>query len=239
MVTYVRDTTGRFQQRPHYKPEELDRACETIITGFLKDLYGQVRYPVETEDLKKLIERDAEDLDVYADLSCYGADVEGVTEFHPGHKPRVLIASVLTEDERRENRLRTTLTHEYGHVHFHSYLWEVEPPPPDLLRQQPNRDKVICKRDTMIDASQTDWMEWQAGYVCGAILMPKSAVSRLCREYVEAQGIFGAVTLSTAHGQALVSAVVNAFQVSEDAARVRLLKLGLLSDAAPNHSLFG
>ena len=66
MVTYVRDQTGRFLQRPHYKPEELDRECESVITGFLKDLYGEVRYPVDTEDLKKLIERDAEDLDVYA-----------------------------------------------------------------------------------------------------------------------------------------------------------------------------
>lgn len=55
MVTYVHDTTGRFQQRPHYNPEELDRECETIVTGFLKCLYGEIRYPVETEDLKKLI----------------------------------------------------------------------------------------------------------------------------------------------------------------------------------------
>ncbi len=167
MVTYVRDQTGRFQQRPHYKPEELDRECESVITGFLKGLYGEARYPVDTEDLKKLIERDAEDLDVYADLSIYGPDVEGVTEFKPGRKPAVKIASVLTEDDRRQNRLRTTLRHEWGHVHFHAYLWEVEPPPPDFLRQQPNRDKVICKRDSMLDAAQTDWMEWQAGYVCG------------------------------------------------------------------------
>ncbi len=79
MVTYVRDQTGRFQQRPHYKPEELDRECESVITGFLKGLYGEARYPVDTEDLKKLIERDAEDLDVYADLSIYGPDVEGKT----------------------------------------------------------------------------------------------------------------------------------------------------------------
>jgi len=46
MVTYVRDLTGRFLQRPHYKPEELDRECESVISGFLKDLYGEVRYPV-------------------------------------------------------------------------------------------------------------------------------------------------------------------------------------------------
>jgi Zn-dependent peptidase ImmA (M78 family) len=85
----------------------------------------------------------------------------------------VSISIDLTEDTRRENRLRTTLTHEYGHVRFHAYLWDIEPPSPDLLRRLPNGNKIICKRDTMIDAKQTDWMEWQAGYICGAILMPK------------------------------------------------------------------
>src|SRR6185312_12486302 len=99
----------------------------------LKGLHGDVRYPVGTEDLKTLIERDTEDLDVYADLSSYGAEVEGVTEFNPGRRPSVKIRSQLTEDSRYENRLRTTLTHEYGHVRFHGYLFETEPPQAELL----------------------------------------------------------------------------------------------------------
>ena len=92
-MKYVRDTTGRFQQRPHYEPDELDVECERIIKPFLKDLYGEIKYPVQTEDLKKLIERDADDLDVYADLTVYGLEVEGVTEFRPGKKPRVSISA--------------------------------------------------------------------------------------------------------------------------------------------------
>lgn len=239
MVKYVRDTTGRFQQRPHYEPNELDVECEGIIRSFLKDLYGQVEFPVETEDLKKLIERDADDLDVYANLSIYGQEVEGVTEFRPGKKPRVRVSASLTEDDRRENRLRTTLTHEYGHVRLHGYLWEMEPPTPDLLRQQPNRDKIICKRDTMIDAAQTDWMEWQAGYVCGALLMPKSAVTRVCRGHVEANGIYGPVSLQSPVAGQLIQSVVTGFQVSQDAARVRLLKLGFLTHGPESKGLFG
>lgn len=238
MATYVRDKTGRFPQRPHYKPEELDHDCEAIITGFLKALHGEVRYPIDTEDLKKLIERDAEYLDVYADLSAYGADVEGVTLFRQGHKPRVLICTSLTDSERRENRLRTTLTHEYGHVHFHNYLWQVDAPS-DLLRKQPNSDKGICKRDTILDAKQNDWMEWQAGYACGAILMPKSAVVRLVHDYAEQNGLYGSISLQTPHARNLIHSVETAFQVSEDAARVRLLKIGLLTAEAPNQSLFG
>jgi len=238
-VKYVRDTTGRFQQRPHYEPDELDVECERIIKPFLKDLYGEIKYPVQTEDLKKLIERDADDLDVYADLTGYGLEVEGVTEFRPGKKPSVSISAELTEDDRRENRLRTTLTHEYGHVRFHAYLWEIEPPSADLLRQQPNRDKIICKRDTMIDAVQTDWMEWQAGYICGALLMPKSAVIGLCREHIEANGIYGPVSLQSPAGSQIIQTIVKAFQVSQDAARVRLLKLGLATAAAETKNLFG
>lgn len=90
----------------------------------------------------------------------------------------------------------------------------------------------------MINAAQTDWMEWQAGYVCGAILMPKSAVAQACREYVEGNGVFGAVSLQTVHGQNLISRIVTAFQVSEDAARVRLLKLGILTAEAQTQSRF-
>ncbi|MDQ6732916.1 MAG: hypothetical protein M3Z35_02180, partial [Nitrospirota bacterium] len=99
MSTYVRDNTGRFPQRPHYKPEELDHDCEAIITDFLKTLHGEVRYPIDTEDIKKLIERDAEYLDVYADLSSYGTYVEGMTQFRQGHKPRVLICTSLTDSD--------------------------------------------------------------------------------------------------------------------------------------------
>jgi Zn-dependent peptidase ImmA (M78 family) len=238
MVTYVRDQTGRFQQRPHYKPEELDRECESIITVFLRGLHGEIRYPIETEDLKTLIERDTEDLDVYADLMAYGAEVEGVTEFHPGRKPSVKIASPLTQDNRRENRLRTILTHEYGHVRFHGYLFEVEPPQADLLHQKPDRNKINCKRDSMIDAAQSDWMEWQAGYACGALLMPKTAVLATCRSYAERHGLYGAISLQTAEGTAVIARMTAAFKVSTDAARVRLLKLGVVTEGPANRSLF-
>jgi hypothetical protein len=238
VVKYVRDNTGRFSQRPHYKPEELDRECENVISNFLKGAYGKAEFPVSTDDLTRLIERDTEDLDLYADLSVYGPNVEGVTEFRPESKPRVKISASLADDSKRENRLRTTLTHEYGHVRFHAYLWDVEPPAPDLLRGNPNADKQICKRDSILDAGQADWMEWQAGYVCGALLMPVSRVRRLAREYLESHGLYGAVGRTDSHGLALVEALARQFGVSADAARIRLLKLGILGETSAGPSLF-
>jgi len=234
----VPDRTGRFPERPHYDSEELDKECEKIITQFLRELYGEAVFPVSTDDLTKLIERKAEDLDLYADLSSLGPDVEGVTEFRPRHKPNVRISAKLSNDPRRENRLRTTLTHEYGHTHFHAYLWATQPSGPDFLNPRIATEPSHCKRDTMLGAPQTDWMEWQAGYVCGALLMPRSVLARVVGEYQEQHALFGSVSVDGTHGQALIARVVNAFQVSEDAARVRLTKLNYLgSEHGP--SLFG
>jgi Zn-dependent peptidase ImmA (M78 family) len=238
VVKHIPDRTGRFAQRPHYDPEELDRECEGIINSFQKDSYGEIKFPVSTSDLTRLIEREADDLDLYADLSEYGSDVEGVTEFFRGRKPCVKISRELSEDERRENRLRTTLTHEYGHVHFHAYLWELESARKGLFASQQNGNRQICKRDNIIDAVQSDWMEWQAGYVCGAILMPVMAVRRLTSEYQESHGLYGVIGFDSSHGRNLIEAVQSRFQVSADAARVRLTKLGILGAVSAGPSLF-
>lgn len=238
MVKYVPDRTGRFIQRPHYTQGELDRECENIVSTFLKDRHGAVEFPISTDDLTVLIERDTESLDLYADLSKYGPEVEGLTHFQPRRKPRVLISKRLAEDEHRQNRLRTTLAHEYGHIRFHAYLWEIEPPQPDLLRSKPTAAMQICYRDKMLDASQTDWMEWQAGYMCGAFLMPASRVKSAAGRYLESNGLYGVVGVNDRHGRALIEIVKAGFEVSEDAARIRLIKLGLLGAQSAGPSLF-
>ncbi|MBF6560343.1 MAG: hypothetical protein IVW56_08650, partial [Candidatus Binataceae bacterium] len=63
-----------------------------------------------------LIERDAADLDLATNLSDDIHEVFGFTQFERGQKPVVKIARELWEQRHRNNRLRTTLTHEYGHV---------------------------------------------------------------------------------------------------------------------------
>ncbi len=184
--------------------------------------------PIPTDDLTLLIEGDVSDFDGYADLSRFGSGVQGLTEFLPDRKPRVSIAKDLAEDERRQNRYRTTLTHEYGHVRLHAYLFEMEERPNRGLDNKPNRDDhiQICKRDTIISASQTDWMEWQAGHVCGAILMPASAIKRLAGNFQREHDIYGPVSPQGTHGRDLITAVTAAFQVSAEAAKVRLSRLG-------------
>jgi Voltage gated chloride channel len=128
------------------------------------------------------------------------------------HRPCVLrrpalllrISASLAGDETRQNRLRTTLAHEYGHVRFHAYLWDLEPPDPDLLKSNPNVSMQICYCDNILDAAQTDWMKWQAGYVCGALLMPASKVRELAGANLESQGLFDLVGQRDSHGLALI-----------------------------------
>src|SRR6266536_3811685 len=130
-MKWVPDKTGRFQQCPHYLPEELDTECEQLIASFLQKRYGKVEFPIKTEDLTVFIEEKA-DLDSFADLSGEEGDVEGMTEFLPRKRPTVGIAGSLNQPYL-ENRLRTTLTHEYGHVHYHRFMFDLESSPVELL----------------------------------------------------------------------------------------------------------
>lgn len=227
-MKYVKDTTGRFTQRPHFEPVEIDHDCEKLVKKFLRERYGETTFPLRTDDLTILLERDSEDLDLWADLTAEGDGVEGVTYFSRGRKPRVCISAELSESPNLENRLRTTLAHEYGHVRYHGPLYQVEAVTGQLFAAPSNDGSIKCKRDTIYSApAQYDWMEWQAWYACGAILMPYTEVRKLTKSLV-AQAEVGSASHGSEFDKLLVESVREKFQVSADAARVRLLKLGLL-----------
>ncbi|MGE3756916.1 MAG: ImmA/IrrE family metallo-endopeptidase [Pseudobdellovibrionaceae bacterium] len=233
-MRYVKDKTGRFSERPHYEPKELDQACEKIIVDFMRSQHGTMRLPIDTEDIKNLIERDTDYLDCYADLSEYGSDVEGVTIFQPGKKPIVKISKKLTENDRYENRLRTTLTHEYGHVHFHAYLFTLDQDQDSFFQNQ-KPQSLVSKRENILNAPVTDWMEWQAGYACGALLMPLSNIQKIAAAFLETNNHFGPISPDGAKGSELIAKVVETFKVSVEAAKIRLLKLEILgSERGPS-----
>jgi len=235
-MKWVKDKTGRFPQRPHYLPEEIDDECERVVRDFLSKKYGKVEYPIKTDDLTVLIEQKA-DLDSYADLSDEPGEVEAVTEFTPRQRPVVRIASALNATNM-ENRLRTTLTHEWGHVHFHQFMFDdLTNQGPSLFTSQPKTHTNKCHRDNMIGASERDWMEWQAGYACGAVLMPSSVLLETVKRFRDEKEIpYANLTVASEHGQQLITFVTSTFQTSREAARVRLLKRGILGDAGSNRT---
>jgi IrrE N-terminal-like domain len=229
-MQWVRDRTGRFPERPYYQPAELDAECERLITEFLSARHRTVAFPVVTDDLSVLVEQAGAALDMYADLSVYGGDIDGFTDFVPGRDPLVRISRRLSENPRYENRLRTTLTHEFGHVRFHSLLWEARWALGDLFaggRQVAH----LCRREMIAGAPAIDWAEWQAGYVSGALLMPASYLHGVVRGFLEREQLFqGPFPVNSRAGQLLVGEVTAAFAVSKDAARVRLLRHGVLTE---------
>jgi hypothetical protein len=82
-------------------------------------------------------------------------------------------------------------------------------------------------------------MEWQAGYVCGALLMPITHFRRVVSSYQQANGIFGPVSLGSKHAAPLIDVIRTEFKVSADAARVRLSQHGFLKIEDLGRSLFG
>jgi uncharacterized protein DUF955 len=228
---WTRDRTGRFPERPYYPQQELEYECEHLITTFLRARHGAVAFPIVTDDLTVLIEGLGASLDLYADLSAYERTVQGFTEFAPGRRPLVRISRQLSENPRYENRLRTTLAHECGHVWLHRALWEAQWRLGHLFGGR-GRMAYVCAQATMLHAHTVDWAEWQAGYVSGALLMPVSYVNEVIRRFLEREQVLrGPFRIASPSGRLLVREVAAAFAVSQEAARVRLLQRGVLTEA--------
>ena len=228
-MRWIADRTRRFQQRPYYAEHELDEQCQEIVAGFLKAKYGSAAYPITTDDLTVMIERDVAELDLYANLAGEGRGVEGVTELRHRKKPSVRIARYLSESPARENRLRSTLAHEYAHVVFHGFLWALEDGgrKPGPVRSHYRR----CRRSRVVASPQTDWMEWQAGYAGGALLMPIAPLAAIVQAALDEWGIAKHVRQGDRRHSELVESVSQAFAVSKAAANVRLSKLCYVAPA--------
>jgi hypothetical protein len=223
-VHYVRDVTGRFPERPYYEAAELNELCEGIVQPFLVRKHGSCLYPIRTDDLALLLELQDVILDSYCDLSAYGANTEGASVFAPDEPARVSISKNLSENPRRENRYRSTLAHEFGHVLLHGPLF-CAAKTGDLFETSSSSRAATCKRQTIERAPWSDWLEWQAGFVSGALLMPASAVRNLAKDILMGQAT---PPLASPAAEALIEDVRRAFQVSREAAEVRLQQLGLV-----------
>jgi hypothetical protein len=216
----IPDLTGRFPERPHYEIEELEQECERIMESFLLSRYGQYSIPVPTEARVELLERETTEVNLYCDLSGEGEEVHGVTEFFPGQKPNVSIARKLSFQHWREHRKRSTLPHEYGHVHWHTWLFD---------RYCKRRERHKCLRAQIVLASgEIDWMEWQAGYISDAMLMPRSRMQLHVAAFRAERGVEGRLDEESIEGQLLIQRTSELFKVSPEAARVRLRQLGYL-----------
>jgi len=226
-MKWVPDATGRFSERPHYEPHELDSECEAMVESFLLNRHGEIRYPISTGDLILMLEKYSDSLDLYADLGH--PDIWGETLFVAGKKPKVKIAKILSENERFENPLRTTITHEFSHIHLHGFLFEMKGSEKNLFTSQGSMHgkPSVCRRTQIQSPAIYDWLEWQAAYASGALLIPKRSVQNVVQDYRSRLQIkVDAIEIGTREGSQLVEDVSKCFRVSKEAAEVRLAKLG-------------
>lgn len=238
-VRLIPDHTGRFEKRPYWEQEALDTECERVVTEFLREYKGRVEFSLETDALMLLVERHVSSLDRFADLSDEGEGVQGATDFVVGEKPRIRIARELSHQEWRENRLRTTVAHEFGHVRLHGPFWEQQMRQQALFSDDELPSSRSCHETDLIEADRTDWVEWQAGYVSGALLMPRSHVNDVVRQELREREHYSRVSADSRLAETLVERVSEAFQVSTAAARVRLLQLDAITQDDVGPSLFG
>jgi len=206
-VRWLRDATGRFPRRPHYETDELESECDKLRRE-LRQLRSADAEALTLDDLSVLIEHRAADLDLYAELP---AEFDGVTEFSRDNRPHVKVAARLSAQARFEHRLRTTLAHELAHVVLHNFIWWFDPG----VAFDPHALSPRCA----LRMRSVDWMEWQANYCAGALLVPADALDTRAEPVWE----------RSSGGRALVRSVQTRFDVSAQVATIRLRQLGRLS----------
>lgn len=230
-MKWIKDKTGRFPERLYFENGEIDSACESIIRSFFsKELRKPFCPPFTTDHLEVLINTEVGNLDLYADLSKEGEDVEGLTEFAPGKKPFIKISSLLSSSEIYKNRLKSTIAHELFHAKFHNLLWALKWSQDDFFGSSVN--KIKCHRKQILGTGQTDWVEWQAAYGSGAFTMPKSFLLEAVKDFRRLKGVSVAASIDyhSETGSEIIKHISNVFEVSEEAAKVRLLQMGFIHE---------
>ncbi|MFD3458235.1 ImmA/IrrE family metallo-endopeptidase [Nocardia fluminea] len=233
-------------QRIWYEPTEIARIAEDELRR--ASLMPTPSSPVT--DLERFIEVHLKAaLDQYADLPD---GVLGVTQFAAGRPPMVSINGKLTESVEVEDenqgllgRWRATLAHEASHVLFHRYLFEPEMAQlvagsraPDGSALQ-RAGAVRCLHRDVAPTSTTewkavrrrsDWKEVQANRGMAALLMPERVFTRVA--YRQASQASDNRTAFAARSTLLASAMARIFNVSKQAAEIRLNELGVTPTAS-------
>jgi Zn-dependent peptidase ImmA (M78 family) len=220
---WLSDPTRRFSLRPVFRSEDLNSSIEEFVSNFLGRRNRTHRYPVLDDDLERLVDGLTSDFDSSCDLRFVGDDVEGATRFWFDRKPAIMIDSRLIAANMARRR-RMTIAHELGHVLLHRQLFERSASGMmELFPDLEDRAPVYCFRHG-IDLGP-NWMEWQASYVAGLILMPSREVIERATAIAREKGIAYPFSANDDETDQLIMILSSEFEISQEATRVRLLQL--------------
>jgi hypothetical protein len=176
-------------------------------------------------------------LDFSADLD---ADTLGETEFRIGAPPIISINKDLTAEALDDpdsplsirGRWRATAAHEAGHVIVHACLFDLNPSQRTLFGDSAEtpREKRLqrCLRRDVAHHGVPDWREFQANACMAALLMPRPLFTAAFAQEVEQRGL-GRVDRGSAHVRSLAATLAARFEVSKQAASIRMETLKLLA----------
>lgn len=155
---------------------------------------------------------------------------EGRADYYSASLGTIVIDTSLTSDKQL-NRYRYTAGHESGHWILHRAYYNYDP---NQLSFFDNNDPFVqCRElnrsDFLRDTRTWDdkrWMEWQADIFASCLLMPKTAIRRVCEELQFRE-----------ESNQLIQITAETFQVSVEAAKYRLSDLKLIESTAENNQL--
>ncbi len=185
--------------------------------------------------------------DQYASLP---PDVLGQTDFRVGAPPLVMVNADLTgaaldDDDSPlglKGRWRATVAHEACHVLFHRCLFNLSSQQGSLFGEdtdpieQPQRLQRCLKRDVVYGHMGADWREVQANMGMAALLMPRELFIAACRKELLRLGK-DRVFANTSQADAIAAYLAKAFQVSRQAAIIRLKTLEMLATRGQEYLL--
>jgi IrrE N-terminal-like domain len=222
-------------QRIWYESDEIEAIAEDELRR--AGLMPSPDDPVT--DLERLIEGHLKaQLDQYAQLP---EGVLGVTQFDERRYPLVSISSALTEAAEEDSprpgqvgRWRATLAHEASHIFLHRYLFDPDMAP--LTSRRPDHTTadgtavMRCLQRDVNDVStqdwgrisrRRDWREVQANRGMAALLMPARTFKDVAFDQITKIGL-NSLSTGPASADTLAAAIADVFQVSKQAALIRL-----------------
>lgn len=139
---------------------------------------------------------------------------------HADHGTVIIDTTLL--DEKQEHRYRFTLGHESGHWIFHREYFGYDPYQMTLFEMGLPYIQCCVTNGNYLHTATSDWddarwMEWQADKFSAGILMPEKAVRLLLDKDAHYNNVYR-----------IISLVSETFNVSEQAAYLRLCDLGYI-----------
>lgn len=230
---------------PHYRKNNRNvpilskSEINSISEGYVRDFMPQILEHPQPLNIEGLIETYLDLQLDYQYLSNDGRylgmtvfnDTNKVIVYFPEHSQAdyihadhgtVIIDTTLL-DEKQEHRYRFTLGHESGHWIFHKEYFGYNPYQMTLFEM--GSPYIQCRKingnylhTATSDWDDARWMEWQADKFSAGILMPEKAVRLLLDKDAHYN-----------YEYRIVSLVSETFNVSEQAAYLRLCDLGYIS----------